>query len=184
MQQLPSGAMLSIPLAAEQVQPLLTEELAIAAINEPTRCVVSGSTEAIEILKNKLALQEEVECRRLHTSHAFHSQMMEPILDKFRERVQQTSLKSPQIPYISNLTGDWIREEQAIDPDYWVQHLRQTVLFAKGIENVLSNPEQILLEVGPGRTLSSLTKRHPARQIHQLVLTSVRHPQDEKSDLA
>jgi acyl transferase domain-containing protein len=183
MQQLPGGAMLSIPLSTEQVQPLLTEELSIAAINEPTRCVVSGSTEAIDILENKLASQS-IECRRLHTSHAFHSQMIEPILDKFRQRVKQESLKPPQIPYLSNLTGNWITEAQATDPNYWVQHLRQTVLFAKGIENLLPNPEQILLEVGPGRTLTSLTKRHPACHGQQLVLTSVRHPQEDKSDIA
>ena len=183
MQQLPGGAMLSIPLSAEEVQPLLTEELSIAAINEPTRCVVSGSTEAIDILESKLA-QTSTECRRLHTSHAFHSQMMEPILDKFKERFKQESLKSPQIPYISNLTGNWITEAQATDPNYWVQHLRSSVLFAKGIENLLSNPEQILLEVGPGRTLTSLAKRHPAVNGQQLVLTSVRHPQEDKSDVA
>ena len=183
MQQLPGGVMLSISLSAEQVQPLLTEELSIAAINEPTRCVVSGSTEAIELLENKLA-RTSIECRRLHTSHAFHSKMMEPILDKFKQRVKQESLKSPQIPYLSNLTGNWITEAQATDANYWAQHLCSTVLFAKGIENLLSSSEQILLEVGPGRTLTSLTKRHPARHGQQLVLTSVRHPQEDKSDVA
>ena len=182
MQKLPSGSMLSISLSAEQVQPLLTEALSIAAINEATRCVVSGATEEIENLENKLVVQD-VECRRLHTSHAFHSQMMEPMLDDFRERIKQESLKSPQIPYVSNLKGDWIEEEQATDPNYWVQHLRQTVLFAQGVEKLLSNPEQILLEVGPGRTLSSLTKRNPARHRQQLVLTSVRHPKEDKSDV-
>lgn len=183
MQQQQRGAMLSVPLGVEQMQPLLAEELSIAAINEPTRCVVSGSTEAIDILENKLASQS-IECRRLNTSHAFHSQMMEPILDKFKQRVEQESLKPPQIFYVSNLTGNLITETQATDPNYWVQHLRQTVLFAKGIENFLSNPKQILLEVGPGRTLTSLTKRHSARHTQQLVLTSVRHPKEDKSDIA
>ncbi|WP_144872025.1 type I polyketide synthase, partial [Hyella patelloides] len=183
IQKLPKGAMLSTPLPAEQVQPLLTEELSIAAINEAFRCVISGSTEAIDILENKLASQS-IECRRLHTSHAFHSQMMEPILDEFRQRVGQESLKSPQIPFISSLTGDWIKESQATDPNHWVQHLRQTVLFAKGIEKLLQNPEQILLEVGPGRTLGSLSKRHLAHHEQKLVLASVRHPQEELSDVA
>jgi len=183
MQQLPTGGMLSIPLSSEELQPLLTEKLAIAAINESSRCVVSGDTESIEILENQLAAKN-IECRRLHTSHAFHSQMMEPILNDFRDRVKQESLKPPQIPYISNLTGDWITESQATDPNYWVQHLRQTVLFAKGLENLLQSPEQILLEVGPGRTLTSLAKRNPAVDKQQLVLTSVRHPQEDKSDVA
>ena len=183
MQQLPGGTMLSVPVSAEEVKPLLTAEISIAAINEPSRCVVSGSTEAIEILESKLAFQS-IECRRLHTSHGFHSQMMEPILDKFKQRVEQELLKAPQIPYISNLTGDWITEAQATDANYWVQHLRQTVLFAQGIENILSNAEQVLLEVGPGRTLTSLTKRHPVHNKEQLVLTSVRHPKEDKSDVA
>ena len=183
MQQLPSGAMLSISASAEEVKPLLTAEIFIAAINEPSRCVVSGSKSAIEVLESKLVSQS-IECRRLHTSHGFHSQMMESILDEFKQRVKQESLKAPQIPYISNLTGDWITEAQATDANYWVHHLRQTVLFSKGIENILSKPEQILLEVGPGRTLTSLTKRHSAYNKERLVLTSVRHPKEDKSDVA
>ncbi len=181
MQQLESGAMLSVPLPADKVKSLLGTELSLAAINQPLQCVVSGSTSAVDALQNQLAAQG-IECRRLHTNHAFHSQMMEPILEAFVERVKKVTLNPPKIPYISNLTGTWITVTQATNPDYYAQHLRSTVLFAQGVEKLLATPEQVLLEVGPGHTLSTLAKRHPDKAAAQTVLTSVRHPQEKQSD--
>jgi len=160
MQQLPSGSMLAVPLPETEVQSLLGRTLSLAAINGPSSCVVSGSKDAVEALQNQLASQG-VDCRRLHTSHAFHSQMMEPILEPFTERVKQVSLKPPQIPYLSNVTGTWITAQEATAPSYWARHLRQTVRFAEGLQELLKEPAQILLEVGPGWTLSKLTRRHP-----------------------
>ena len=183
MQQLPSGSMIAVPLPGEAVQPWLGQTLSLAAINAPSSCVVSGPTDEIEILQNQLASQG-VDCRRLHTSHAFHSQMMEPILESFTEHVKQVSLKPPQIPYLSNVTGTWITPEAATDPAYWVSHLRQTVRFAAGLQELLKEPAQILLEVGPGRTLSQLAKQHPDKQSEQVVLTSIRHPKESQSDIA
>ncbi|MEH2068926.1 MAG: beta-ketoacyl synthase N-terminal-like domain-containing protein [Nostoc sp.] len=181
MQQLPTGAMLSVPLPADNVTSLLGSELSVAAINQPSQCVVSGSIAAIDTLQNQLAAQG-IECRRLHTSHAFHSQMMEPILEAFAERVKKVTLNSPKLPYISNLTGTWITVSQATNPEYYAQHLRSTVLFASGVEKLLATPEQVLLEVGPGNTLATLAKRHPDKALAQTVLTSVRHPQEKQSD--
>jgi acyl transferase domain-containing protein len=183
MQKLPSGTMLAVPFPEKEVQPLLGKTLSLAAINGLSSCVVSGPTEAVEALQNQLASQG-VECRLLHTSHAFHSQMMEPILEPFTERVKQVTLKPPQIPYLSNVTGTWITAEQATDSTYWRQHLRQTVRFAEGLQELLKEPAQILLEVGPGKTLSTLARRHPDKQAEQVVLSSVRHPQEPGSDVA
>ena len=183
MQQLPQGSMLAVPLPEAQVQPLLGKELSVAAINGPSACVVSGPTAAVEALENQLA-SEGVDCRRLQTSHAFHSQMMEPILESFTQRVKQVSLQPPQIPYLSNLTGTWITAEQATSPSYWASHLRQTVRFAENLQALLKEPAQILLEVGPGRTLSKLAATHPEKKSEQVVLTSVRHPQESGSDEA
>ncbi|QDL09659.1 beta-ketoacyl synthase [Brasilonema octagenarum UFV-E1] len=182
MQQLPTGAMLSVPLPADKIKSLLGQELSVAAINQPSQCVVSGSTAAIDALQNQLATQG-IECRRLHTSHAFHSHMMEPILEAFAERVKKVTLNPPKLPYISNLTGTWITVTQATNPEYYAQHLRSTVLFAQGVEKLLATPEQILLEVGPGHTLTTLVKRHPDKASAQTVLTSVRHPQEKQSDI-
>ena len=188
MQQLPSGSMLAVPLPEKDVQHLLDVEtlhpkvLQLAAINGPSSCVVSGKTEAIEALHNHLASQG-VDCRRLHTSHAFHSQMMEPVLESFTLAVKKVSLKPPQIPFVSNVTGTWIHKDEATNPSYWSQHLRSCVRFSPGIFELLKQPETILLEVGPGRTLTTLTKQHLEPQAKQFVLTSLRHPKEEEPDI-
>ncbi|MEH2040986.1 beta-ketoacyl synthase N-terminal-like domain-containing protein [Nostoc sp.] len=181
MQQLPTGAMLSIPLPADKIKSLLGEEISVAAINQPSQCVVSGSIAAIDTLQNQLAAQG-IECKPLHTSHAFHSHKMEPILEAFAERVKKVTLNPPKLPYISNLTGTWITVTQATNPEYYAQHLRSTVQFAQGIEKLLATPEQVLLEVGPGHTLTILVKRHLDKAAAQTVLASVRHPQEKQSD--
>ncbi|MBW4553598.1 MAG: SDR family oxidoreductase [Aphanocapsa sp. GSE-SYN-MK-11-07L] len=183
MQQLPSGSMLAIPLPEQDVTSLLDNSLSLAAINGPSACVVSGVTEAIESLQNKLAAQG-IDCRCLQTSHAFHSEMMEPILLPFMQRVQQVKLNPPQIPYLSNVTGTWITAQETTDPSYWAKHLRQTVRFAAGLDALLQDPNRILLEVGPGRTLMTFAKRHPNRVNGQGLLTSLRHPQESESDMA
>lgn len=182
MQQLPTGSMLAIGLPEAEVQPLLGQNLCLAVINGTSDCVVSGTTEAIAALQNRLA-ERGIDCRRLHTSHAFHSQMMEPILEPFQARVKQVQLNPPQIPYISNVTGTWITTEEATNPVYWATHLRQTVRFAEGLQELFKQSDRILLEVGAGRTLSKLAKQHPDKQPQQVVLTSIRHPKEQQSDV-
>ena len=180
MQQLPSGAMLAIPLPEQEVIPLLGEQLSLAAVNAPERCVVSGLKSAIDDLQNHLA-QQGVECRPLHTSHAFHSPMMESIVEPFTKQVEKVNLNPPNIPFLSNVTGTWITAAEATDPHYWAKHLRQTVRFAAGIVQLLQEPNQVLLEVGPGRTLNTLSQQQSQEQ---LVLCSIRHPRDQQSDIA
>ncbi|MEH2308020.1 type I polyketide synthase [Nostoc sp.] len=188
MQQLPSGAMLAVPLPEKQVQSLLNAEifqetsLQVAAVNSPSMCVVSGQESAIERLHHRLT-EQGTDCRRLHTSHAFHSEMMEPIIDSFIAKVRKVNLKAPQIPFISNVTGTWITTVEVTEPSYWARHLRQTVRFSEGMAHLLQKPEQILLEVGTGGTLSTLAKRHPDKVAQQVVLTSLRHPQENQSDV-
>ncbi|MDF5730970.1 MAG: SDR family NAD(P)-dependent oxidoreductase, partial [Rhizonema sp. PD38] len=183
MQQLPSGAMLSVHLPELKVQTLLGNELSLAAVNGPNFCVVSGSTEAVEALENQLA-EQGVECRRLHTSHAFHSKMMEPILGSFTDRVKKVTLNPPEMTYVSNVTGTWITEAETTNPEYWANHLRSTVRFADGVQQLVNDSEQILLEVGPGQTLSTLVRQHPDKAVEQVVLSSLRHPKDRQSDVA
>jgi acyl transferase domain-containing protein/thioesterase domain-containing protein/acyl carrier protein len=169
-----SGAMLALPLAYQEVASLLTDQLSLAAINSPTNCVVSGSTEAIETLEQQLALQG-VFGVRLPGAQPLHSHLMESVAASFAEKVKQIDLNPPQIPYISNVTGNWITAAQATDPYYWAQHLCQTVDFAAGIAKVLSPTEQILLELGPAGSLNTLIKQHPDRDPQQMLLTSMRH---------
>jgi phthiocerol/phenolphthiocerol synthesis type-I polyketide synthase E len=183
MQQLPSGSMLAVPLPEQQVQAFLGNKLDLAVVNGASMSVVSGATDAVDELAQKL-LEKGVDCRRLHTSHAFHSQMMEPILEPFTKQVIKIKLKSPKIPYLSNVTGNWITGTEATNPSYYAQHLRQTVRFADGLQKLLKDQNQILLEVGPGRTLNTLAKQHPDKGTDRIVLSSLRHPQDQNSDVA
>jgi len=183
MQGLPRGSMLAVPLPESELKPFLEEELDLAATNEPTLCVVSGPTPSIERLQDRLS-ELGFSSHRLHTSHAFHSKMMEPILEAFAAKVGEVELRSPQIPYVSNLTGDWISPAEATNPEYWARHLRQPVRFAQGLRRLLSEEDRILLEVGPGRTLSTFARRHPDKQAGQLVVSSLRHPQEGRADPA
>jgi len=181
MQQQPPGSMLAVFLSEKECQNLLDEQLSLAAVNGLSQCVISGPTEAIDNLQQQLS-EQKIESRRLHTSHAFHSQMMEAVLEPFIEYVKQIPLHSPQIPYISNVTGTWITAEQATDPNYWSKHLRQTVRFADGLQELMQESNNIFLEAGPGRTLRTLAKRYAGIK-EQVILSSVRHPQDSDSDV-
>ncbi len=182
MQDLAGGSMLAVTLSEEAIQPFLDEQISLAAINSPMQCVVAGTTDAIVALQARLVAQG-VQCRDVRTSHAFHSAMMDAIVEPFIQRVSQIRLRAPQIPYISNVSGTWITATQATDPRYWGMHLRQTVRFAAGLGELLQQPQQVLLEVGPGQTLSALVRRHPARTEAQPVLASLRHPDDRQNDV-
>ncbi|HYN84383.1 MAG TPA: amino acid adenylation domain-containing protein, partial [Pyrinomonadaceae bacterium] len=181
MQQLPGGAMLSVPLAEEQVAPLMPDGLSLAAVNGPSLCVVGGRAEAVAEFENLLR-ERGVEGRRLHTSHAFHSRMVEPVLRAFAERVARVRLRAPEIPYASNVTGKLISAGEATDPAYWARHMRETVRFADGLGEVMQDPHAALVEVGPGRVLGTLAARHPRKTPTQVVLYSLPHAQDAQPD--
>jgi phthiocerol/phenolphthiocerol synthesis type-I polyketide synthase E len=181
MQSLPSGAMLSVPMAEEDLLPKLDAGLSLAAINAPGRCVVSGEHEAIDAFAARMKA-ERVPCSKLHTSHAFHSHMMDPILPEFTAEVAAVALSAPAIPYVSNLTGDWIDAAQAQDPAYYAAHLRGAVRFADGVGKLLAEPARVLIEVGPGNTLVTLSQRHPQRLESHLLLTTIRHPKEKEAD--
>lgn len=192
MQNLPGGAMISVPLTEEEARPYLTPDLALAAVNAPNLCVISGSPDAIESLISRLA-NDSIEYRRLRTSHAFHSPMMEPILEEFQAEFSQLDLQNPEIPFISNVSGTWITNEQATDPAYWARHLRQTVRFAQGIGELLKDSAWVFLEVGPGQTLVTLVKttliaseiENQAQKMaarERIILPTIRHPQTQQSD--
>ncbi|WP_414575227.1 SDR family NAD(P)-dependent oxidoreductase [Anabaena sp. CCY 9402-a] len=180
MQQCPSGVMLSVSLAPEKLQPFLTDDLVIAVHNAPQLCVVSGTEAAITLLE-KLLVHQNIAHRRLHTSHAFHSPLMVDAIAPLTQILQNIPLHSPQIPFISNVTGTWITPEQAANPNYWATHLRQPVLFAEGITQLQQTPNQIFLEVGFGQTLSTIIRQFPDAPP---TLSSGRHPQDTQSDVA
>ncbi|ACB52422.1 polyketide synthase type I [Crocosphaera subtropica ATCC 51142] len=183
MQKCDSGKMLSVALGEAEIQPYLGEDLSLAVVNAPQLCVVSGTETAIAQLQKDLESQN-IACRPLHTSHAFHSAIMEPILKEFEGEISRISLHYPQIPFISNVSGTWIKDTEATDPLYWVNHLRRTVRFAEGIAELAKEPQRIFLEVGPGKTLSTLTQQQLGLNSEQVILTSLRHPKEEQSDIA
>ncbi len=174
VQALPAGAMLGVPRPEEETRRRLTGGLSLAAVNGPAFSVVSGPAEEIDALAALLAA-EGIEGRRLHTSHAFHSAMMDPVLEAFAQEVAKVRLSAPRIPFVSNLTGTWIEAAQATDPAYWVRHLRETVRFADGAAELLQDRSRVLLEVGPGRTLASFVR---ASSPERTALTTLRHPTD------
>jgi amino acid adenylation domain-containing protein len=168
VQRLPPGAMLAVPLAEEQIGPMVGGDLALAAVNAPNQCVVSGPIPAIAELEGRLEASG-VQTRRLATSHAFHSPMMRPMVGELSGLVRAARPRAPKKPFISCVTGTWITPEQAQDPMYWTEHLLRPVRFAEGIATVLGDARRVLLEVGPGRTLSRLTRRNPAGQGRSIV---------------
>jgi phthiocerol/phenolphthiocerol synthesis type-I polyketide synthase E len=175
VQATPPGAMLSVPLAEDALAEWLDGELSLAAVNGPDLCAVSGSFEAIERLEQRLPAS-----RRLHTSHAFHSALLDPAVAPFRERVAKVERRPPQIPFLSNVTGTWITAEEATDPDYWARHLRQPVRFAPAVAALLAEPRRLLLEVGPGTTLTTLVRR--GGEARDRIVPSLPHPQDAETD--
>jgi amino acid adenylation domain-containing protein len=183
LQALPPGAMLAVPLDEAEVAPLAGTELAIAAVNRPGTCVVSGPAAAVEALAQALG-GRGVACQPLHTSHAFHSAMMDPALEPFLAAVRRARLRPPQVPLLSNLTGRWLAPGEATDPSYWVRHLRGTVRFAAGVAELLRDPDRLLLEVGPGNALATAAGQHPARSAGQVALASLRHARQRVCDQA
>jgi acyl transferase domain-containing protein/acyl carrier protein len=178
MQQLPGGAMAAVTLPEDLLLPMLVDGVDIAAVNAPGVCVVSGSYDSIATLTQSLSMHG-VGIRPLHTSHAFHSRMLDPILGSFRECVAGIRLSAPRIPYISNTTGTWISDSEATDPDYWVQHLRQCVRFSDTLRLLIADGDRALVEVGPGRTLSGLAAAHDRGAV---AVATMRHPQQQGDD--
>ena len=186
MQSMPTGSMMAISASRSTVEALITEisvtiPVAIAVVNSPTSCVVSGTDEAIGAIE-EVFTSKAIPVTRLQTSHAFHSPMMEPILQAFTDKVRQVTLNKPEIAYISNVTGTWITDEQATDANYYAEQLLSCVNFSDGIKHCFVDSNQILLEVGPGHTLSAFAKRHPDKHAEQIILSSMPSHQQDVQD--
>ncbi|MER7024007.1 MULTISPECIES: SDR family NAD(P)-dependent oxidoreductase [Streptomyces] len=179
------GAMLSVFLSEEQTLARIAgdDALCLAAANSSELSVVSGPEDAIERLRTALTA-DGVACRRLHTSHAFHSPSMDGAIDPFVDEVRKVALHPPRIPYLSNVTGTWITDAEATDPAYWGAHLRRPVRFADALDVLLADPDLVLLEVGPGQTLGNFVRQHRAFREGRTVRGSLRHPNEPADDRA
>ena len=178
---LPQGSMLAVAQPASQLDISTFSDISIASINEDGGVVVAGPTQSIKKLADKLTAQQ-LTCTTLQTSHAFHSSMLDPILEEFRHVVRQHKLSAPLIPFVSNVTGTWITADEAQSADYWVKHLRAPVQFAAGAATLSTESQLVCLEVGPKSILSRLVKRRQNSQQLRAIITSLdtdRLPEDK-----
>ncbi len=180
MEDMPAGAMLGVRASAETITAELTPDVSIAAVNSPNHTVVSGCHEAIAAFEARLDANG-IAHRRLHTSHAYHSPMMEPALEPFAHIVASVPRRVPELRWISSLTGVPITDEEAVDPHYWARQLREPVQFARGIGQLI-DAYLALVEVGPGQTLAALARQHDRRLATQLITTSLHPGQEWRAD--
>ena len=164
--------MLAVRARADELQELLSSQVAIAGLNAETMTVLSGDTDAIRTVEETLT-SRGIASKYLATSHAFHSAHMDPIVERFASIVETIPRHPPKIPFISSLTGDWIADRQATDPWFWARQLREPVRFAEGAERLFDDPSRILLEIGPGQTLATLVRQHPGRNASQVIVSSL-----------
>ena len=183
MQEMPVGGMLAVRLSPDELRSSINGDLqvSLAAVNTPGMCTVSGPLAAMSAIRVSLEARG-VECRPLHTSHAFHSSMMDDVLSQYREHVCKCPLSTPKIPFLSNVTGRWILPEEATDVSYWTSHLRQTVRFADGMRELASNPSRVFLEVGPGQALTAFARECLRGIQRSEILATLPHPQDPQTE--
>ena len=173
MDACPTGSMLSVTLGEAELLERLPRGLSLAAVNGPRMTVASGPDASIDTLASALSA-EGIENRRLHTSHAFHSASMNPVVGVFEQAVARLSLSPPEIPILANGSGTWMTDAEATDPGYWARQLRRPVRFGDALSELFRDPDRVLLEVGPGRALSSLATSHPDRPRSLAVVASGR----------
>jgi malonyl CoA-acyl carrier protein transacylase len=155
-ENLEPGAMLAVPAREDEISPYIKDGISLAAVNGPELCILAGPTSEIESLYQQIAFLNPI---RLDASHAFHSRLVEPLMEPLTRTASGMRLNQPRIPYLSNVTGFWISDQDATDPGYWARHVRSTVRFNDSLREALRKPNSILLEVGPGKVLSELARR-------------------------
>jgi acyl transferase domain-containing protein/acyl carrier protein len=182
IQETPQGAMLSVPLREKDIKPLLNQhkEISLAIVNGPS-CVAAGSIEAVDIFEKEMQ-KKRLFCTRINIAHAVHSQLMNPIRNKFETKVKEVTLNKPRIPFISNVSGDWITLEEARNPRYWGDQLCATVRFSEGINQLMKEENAVFVEIGPGRVLSNIIRQHPNKKPGHLFVNLARHQQENESD--
>jgi amino acid adenylation domain-containing protein len=185
IEALPGGAMLAVSLAPAEVEPFLEPGAVVAAENAPAMCTVAGTEAAVAGVEHRLRAAGHA-VRRLPTTHAFHSPLVQPAAAELAGLVARMRPGAPRIPLVSTLTGTWMTEAEAADPAYWARHLCEPVRFDAGVATLLADPGRVLLEVGPGQTLGTFVRQRPtaAGRTAPLVVASLRHAWEEAADPA
>lgn len=182
MSALPNGSMLAVAANADDIRVVLPSKISVAAINTTDSCVVSGNVSEIEKLLIDLN-EKHVVAKKLKTSHAFHSEMMDPILNAFLETLKEINFSTPTFSVISNVTGEIHNNKTITSPDYWVKQLREAVLFSKGLDTILSDRDTLFIEIGATGAISAPVKTAAAKYPRQTkVIGLLPHPADAEND--
>lgn len=181
MNSAPRGVMVAVPLSPADVAPFLSGDVDIATVNEPGGCVVAGTQDAIDDFSDRLE-DEGIVARRVRTSHAFHSRLMDGVIPEFTGFLSRITLNEPRIPMLSNVTGTWMSASEATNPATWARQIRATVRFADEVGALLENPARVLVEVGPGGTLTSAAARHPRWSSDHRAVRPMRHHAQNRDD--
>ena len=181
MHAAPRGVMVAVALSPDAIAEYLSADVDLATVNDPGGCVVAGSEENIRAFQSRLA-EAGITARRVRTSHAFHSRLMEPVLPEFTGFLSRLTLREPQIPLLSNLTGTWLAAGEATNPATWARQIRATVRFSDELDALLADPGRVFVEVGPGGTLTASAMRHPKWSEGHRAVRLMRHHAQNRSD--
>ena len=178
----PPGAMIAVPLGADALGRQLPPDLDVAAINDHDSCVVAGPKDRVRAFANQLSKQG-ITVRRVRTAHGFHSRSMDAVVPQFETFLSGLALQEPAIPLLSNVTGGWLTGAEATNPSMWARQVRSTVRFAEELDTMLADPSPlVLIEVGPGGTLTASAIRHPRWSTGHRAVRLMRHPAQNRGD--
>ena len=181
MHAAPRGVMVAVALGPDDIGEYLSADVDLATVNDPGGCVVAGTEESIRAFQSRLT-DAGITARRVRTSHAFHSRLMEPMLPEFTAFLSRLTLHEPQIPMLSNLTGTWFAPGEATNPATWARQIRSTVRFSDELDTMLTNPGRVSVEVGPGGTLTASAMRHPKWSEGHRAVRLMRHQAQNRGD--
>jgi thioesterase domain-containing protein/malonyl CoA-acyl carrier protein transacylase/aryl carrier-like protein len=174
------GATVGVAAPADEIRPLLDDTLSLAADNGPNACTVAGHPDAVDRFEAELT-RRGVPFRRLRIPAAAHSHVLDPVLPAYETRLRGVTLRPPRLPYVTNVTGTWITDDRATSVRHWLDHTRNTVRFADGITALWDELRPVLVEIGPGDTLTKLAAGRLADD-PPVTVTTMRHAKAEASD--
>ena len=185
MEEAGEGAMTAAGMNAKDADKFLKgrNDISVAVVNSDDQAVLSGTVEAIGAAEEELKNMGIV-CRRVNVKQAFHSAMMDVPAEKLVREAEKITLGKPEIPVLSNLTGTWLTDEEAVDPSYWGRHMRGTVRFSDNVKVLLKENPQVLMEVGSHKILGKLLKsqtRDLSLMEKPVIISCLRHPMDKKT---
>lgn len=181
MSEVERGAMLSVQLPVKEVIELCSPDISLAAINTENSCVISGTSASIQAVEDLLS-SKEIVFSRLRTYYAFHSSMMDSMLDAYESELKKVNFSPPKYSFISCTTGEPIKKEEAVSPKYWVKHLRETVNFSKGLDFLLKEGHSTFVEIGSGNTLLAFLRQNKNFQSGLVLASVLKHPIATKDD--